>query len=94
MTIQADQRSATDRLVHMNAVSAGFFETLGAGMVAGRNFDERDSQGTPGDGPRVAIVNEAFVKRYLGGRSPLGARISAYLWTPGTMTFDSHRART
>ncbi len=26
-------------------------------------------------GQRVAIVNEAFVKRYFGGRNPLGARI-------------------
>ena len=45
-------------------------------MIAGRDFDERDSRGTSEDGPRVAIVNEAFVKRYFGGRSPLGARIS------------------
>ena len=30
----------------------------------------------PGEpGQRLAIVNEAFVKRYLGGRSPLGVQI-------------------
>ena len=75
ITIQNARRITTDRLVHLNAVSPEFFKTLGAGMIAGRHFDERDSQGS-GDGPRAAIVNEAFVKRYFGGQSPLGARLS------------------
>jgi predicted permease len=78
MTIQSHQRIATDRLAHLNAVSPEFFATLGAGMIAGRDFDERDSRGTGDDGPRVAIVNEAFVKRYFGGQSPLGARVSPF----------------
>ena len=76
LTVQSDQRITTDRLVHLNAVSPEFFKTLGAVMIAGRDFDERDSQGASEDGPRAAIVNEAFVKRYFGGRSPLGARLS------------------
>ena len=76
MTIQAGQRITTDREVHLNAVTSGFFATLGAGILAGRDFDERDSRPAGEGGPRVAIVNEAFVKRYLGGRSPLGARIA------------------
>jgi putative ABC transport system permease protein len=76
ITIQSHQRITTDRLVHLNAVSPEFFKTLGAGMISGRDFDERDSRGGSGDGPRAAIVNEAFVKRYFGGRSPLGAHIS------------------
>ena len=75
ITIQSARRITTDRLVHLNAVSPEFFKTLGAGMITGRDFDERDSQGS-GDGPRAAIVNEAFVKRYFGGQSPLGARLS------------------
>jgi predicted permease len=75
MTIQTDQRVITDREVHLNAVSPGFFATLGARIVAGRNFDERDALPTDEGGLPVAIVNEAFVRRYFGGRSPLGARI-------------------
>jgi len=75
MTIQTSQRIITDRVVHLNAVSPGFFATLGARMVAGRDFDERDSLPVREGGQRVAIVNEAFVKRYLGVGSPLGARI-------------------
>ncbi|HYZ84757.1 MAG TPA: FtsX-like permease family protein, partial [Bryobacteraceae bacterium] len=75
MTIQASQRFTTDRLVHLNAVSPEFFATLGARIVGGRDFDERDSRPASDGGRRVAIVNEAFVKRYLGGQSPFGVRI-------------------
>jgi predicted permease len=85
LTIQSGDRFTTDREVQMNAVSPGFFETLGARTVAGRDFNEHDSldvalvnQSLPvsKNGQRVVIVNEAFVKRYFGGRSPLGARIA------------------
>jgi predicted permease len=75
MTIQADRRVATDRDVNLNAVSPGFFATLGIRIVAGRDFDQRDTRPIGETGQRVAIVNEAFVKRYLGGRDPLGVRI-------------------
>ncbi len=75
MTIQTDRRIVTDRGVNLNAVSPGFFSTLGIRVLAGRDFDERDSR-PPGEaGHRSAIVNEAFVKRYLAGRDPLGIRI-------------------
>jgi predicted permease len=75
MTILTSERIITDREVHLNAVSPGFFATLGTRIVAGRDFDERDSLPVSEGGQRVAVVNEAFVKRYLGGRIPLGARI-------------------
>ena len=75
MTILADQRISTDRDVNLNAVTPGFFRTMGISLMAGRNFDEHDA-GAPGEsGPRTAIVTEAFVKRYLGGRNPLGVLI-------------------
>jgi hypothetical protein len=41
--IQAGERFITDREVQMNAVSPGFFATLGTRIVAGRDFDEHDS---------------------------------------------------
>ncbi len=75
MTIQADRRIVTDGDVNLNAVSPGFFATLGIKMVAGRNFDERDSGPVGVTNYRSAIVNEAFVKRYLGGRDPIGALV-------------------
>jgi ABC-type antimicrobial peptide transport system permease subunit len=48
---------------------------MGIKIIAGRNFDERDIRAAGEQGWRSAIVNEAFVKRYLGGRNPLGVRI-------------------
>ncbi len=75
MTIQTNERIITDRVVNLNAISPGFFATLGIRIVAGRNFDEHDSRPLGETGRRSAIVNEAFVKRYLGGRNPLGVRI-------------------
>jgi FtsX-like permease family len=44
MTIQTNERSTTDRSVRLNAVSPGFFATLGIRLIAGRDFDERDSR--------------------------------------------------
>jgi len=76
MTIQTDRRIATDREANLNAVTPGFFSTLGTRIVAGRDFDERDTHAGAGQaGPRTAIVNEAFVSRYFAGRNPLGALI-------------------
>ncbi len=75
MTIQADRRIVTDGDVNLNAVSPGFFATLGITMVAGRNFDERDSGPIGVTNYRSAIVNEAFVRRYLDGRDPIGALV-------------------
>ncbi|MBL8220485.1 MAG: ABC transporter permease [Bryobacterales bacterium] len=76
VTFQAGERTTTDRIVHLNAVSRGFFSALGTRFVAGNDFDERDSRPLNEGGRRVAIVNEAFVKRHLGGRNPLGMRIA------------------
>jgi predicted permease len=75
MTILAERRIVTDREANLNAVTPGFFSTLGARIVAGRDFDERDTRIVGATGPRTAIVNEAFVARYLPGRNPLGVLI-------------------
>jgi predicted permease len=74
-TIQAGRRIVTDRDVRENAVSPGFFSTLGIRILAGRNFDERDSRPPGKTGRRSAIVNQAFVRSYLAGVDPLGVRI-------------------
>lgn len=76
ITIQSAERFTTDRDVNLNAVSPSFFRTMGVSLLAGRNFDERDSRPPGQTVERFAIVNEAFAKRYVKNRSPLGARIA------------------
>jgi putative ABC transport system permease protein len=49
-------------------VSLGYFETLGTGVTAGRDFQQLDVRGSD----RVAIVNQSMVDRYLGGGNVLG----------------------
>jgi hypothetical protein len=56
-------------------VSPEFFRTLGARIVAGRDFVERDTLPSGEGGLCVAIVNDAFAARYFNGRSPLGAHV-------------------
>jgi putative ABC transport system permease protein len=46
----------------------GFFETIGAKIVMGRPFTEDDTAATP----NVAVVNEAFVRRFFKGQNPIG----------------------
>lgn len=74
MTVQTDRRTVTGE-VNLNAVTPGFFSTLGVRLLAGRDFDAHDSR-PPGEyGHRSVIVNEVFAKRYLAGRDPIGVRI-------------------
>lgn len=58
-----------DAHVAVNRVTPGFFDTFGTPLLTGRPFDERDGAGAPW----VAIVNTAFVDRFLAGaRDPIG----------------------
>jgi putative ABC transport system permease protein len=52
-------------------VSDGYFDVIGLPVRRGRPFGTGDSSA----GERVAIVNEAFVRRYLGSADPLTQRI-------------------
>ena len=55
-----------------HAVGDGFMEAIGAHAISGRLFNENDF----GNGAApVAIVNEPFVSKFLGGRNPIGRRI-------------------
>lgn len=52
-------------------VSPGYFSTVGTRLLRGRAFEQRDADP---DGPKIAVVNQAFVKMHLNGESPLGKR--------------------
>jgi len=62
-----------------NYVSPGFFETLQTAFLAGHDFDEHDRTGAP----NVAIVSEAFVKKFAFGKNPLAMtfRVRRMNWT-------------
>ena len=50
-------------------VSPGYFATIGTKILQGRAFTDSDNR----TAPNVAIVDEAFVKKYLHGQNPIGA---------------------
>jgi hypothetical protein len=54
-----------------SAVSPGYFETLGIPLVSGRDFDERDTQGTES----VTIVSRATAERLFPGQDALGRQL-------------------
>jgi putative ABC transport system permease protein len=71
---------------YCNAVSPGFFTTLGIPIMAGRGIADRDDRALPDGWPyHEAVVNEAFVQRYLGGASPVGLHLGIGE-DPGTKT--------
>jgi predicted permease len=61
---------STDRRGRSNFSLIGdrYFTTMGIPLLAGRDFDARDDLASL----KVAIVNELFAQRYLGGTNPLG----------------------
>ncbi len=51
-------------------VSPGFFDSIGARVLRGRVFDERDTA----NATHVAVVNQAFVDQYLPNEDAVGKR--------------------
>ncbi|MGE3190576.1 MAG: FtsX-like permease family protein, partial [Vicinamibacterales bacterium] len=50
-----------------------FFETMGMTLLTGRTFTASDA----GEAPKVAIVNEAFAKKFNLGRDAVGKRMGS-----------------
>jgi predicted permease len=53
---------------NLDAVGSDYFRTMGMPLVAGREFTTADNL----DAPKVAVVNEAFVRHFLANQNPLG----------------------
>jgi predicted permease len=64
------ESTPVDRPVGINAVSSGFFGTLSVPLLTGRVFGASDVA----DSPRVAVVNESFVRLFGLGDAALGER--------------------
>jgi predicted permease len=69
LTVQGFQSGPdTDTHSRFNVIGPGFFHTVGMPLLAGRDFTRADALGRQ----KVAIVNEAFVKKFNLGREAIG----------------------
>jgi putative ABC transport system permease protein len=57
-----------DMVAWEDYVSPGYFATLEIPIIAGRDFNDRDTATSP----KVAIVNQTFAKKLLQGANPIG----------------------
>jgi predicted permease len=62
----------TNTNASFNGVGPGYFKTMGIPLMMGREFTRADAFGAP----KVAIVNQAFVKKFNLGDAPLGKRFA------------------
>jgi predicted permease len=62
----------TDTGSSFNQTAPAYFRTLGVPLIGGREFTPADAKSTP----KVAIVNEAFAKKFNLGRDAVGKRMS------------------
>ena len=62
----------SSRFVHFNAISPGYFGTLGMRLLRGRDFAGTDTAAST----RVVIVNESLARRFFPNVDPIGRVIS------------------
>ena len=73
MSIEGYEPQASEKLeAEVNNVGVNYFQTIGVPLARGRDFDDRDREGTP----LVAVINETFARRYWPDADPVGKSIS------------------
>jgi predicted permease len=61
VNLQLETAATTNTtMVRLNAMSPGYLTTVGMPLIAGRDFEMRDSRSAP----KVAIVNRSFVRQF------------------------------
>ncbi len=74
VSVQGFERGPdTDANSRYNEIGPGYFRTLGVPLMSGREFTDADGAGAP----KVAIVNEAFLKKFNLGRDAVGKRMAS-----------------
>ena len=63
ITVRGYTSRGNDPSPNRDEISAGFFSTMQIPLLAGREFNAQDTLASP----KVAIVDETFVKHYFGG---------------------------
>lgn len=61
------------RMTDLTYVTPGYLEALRIGLIRGRGFTAADNRTSR----PVAMVNEAFVRKYCAGRDPIGKHLAA-----------------
>jgi predicted permease len=56
----------------LNAVSPGYFATVGTAFIAGRDFSASDAE----DRPPVAVINASTAAAFFGRENPIGQRLT------------------
>jgi predicted permease len=59
--------------VGFNAIGPDYFSTIRTPLVAGREFDARDTDTSQ----KVAVVNESFARRFFGNQSAIGRHVTS-----------------
>jgi predicted permease len=67
-SVRPDASTGDPKNSFFNRYGPGYLKTMGTSLLAGRDFDARDTAGAP----KVAVANEAFAKRFFEGRNPVG----------------------
>jgi predicted permease len=70
--------AGTGSLADLYMTTPGYFETLGIPRISGSDFG-----GEIANGPKTAIVNEAFVQRVFAGQNPIGRHA-----TSGSVSYE------
>jgi predicted permease len=73
IAVEGYRYETEDRTIATIGVAPGYFATIGLRLLTGRDFAANDVPGDPRR-PRVAIVNEAFVRRYIDTGAAIGRR--------------------
>jgi len=73
ITVEGRENLESDEShVNFDAVSPGYFSTLGVPLLKGREFNPGDT----GASPKVAIINEAMAKMFFPKRDPVGVHFA------------------
>jgi predicted permease len=67
-------RTNENMKIYRDLISPGYFDSMKIPLIEGRDFDWRDDPTSQ----RVMIVNEEFVRRFLGNRSAIGHKVHGW----------------
>jgi predicted permease len=81
-----DPAPGDDTSAAHTAVGSGYFDALDVALLSGRVFTDRDTAETP----RIAIVNQAFARKFNLGDAAVGTRLRGNLEIVGLVADTKH----